>query len=143
MKYSIKTEIEIRNEIAERLRYVRENLIINGVKISAGQFAEIFDTSEDKIRNYENSRSNISIELLIDLYYHGINPIFILTGDGSVYANNSSGIELQKQSLNSDLPGKIVELRKIDTSHYNEDELLSIINAAAGDIANRLRNKKE
>ncbi|MCX6155789.1 MAG: hypothetical protein NT007_16710 [Candidatus Kapabacteria bacterium] len=135
--------MELKQEISERLRFIRENLIVKGIRLSAAQFADMFDTSEDKIRNYENARSNVSIELLILLYRHGINPIFLLTGEGSWFAENKAGKQLASDFKTSKNAGLITNLVKIDGSSLADRKAVRIVNAAAGDIKASIKSKKK
>jgi hypothetical protein len=77
-------------EIGQRLRQVRE-IFHEGAKLSADQFAFLLDETGDRIRNYELGRATISVRLLHKLYSKGINPTYIITGEGDVFVNNEIG----------------------------------------------------
>lgn len=101
------TELNI--EAGKRLRKVRD-VFHDGVKLSADQFAFILDETGDRIRNYELGRASISIRLLLSLYKRGINPTYIITGEGDIFADNKAGkdrkeairINYEKGKLESD-----------------------------------------
>lgn len=82
--------------IGKRLREIR-NIANEGTKLSANQFAHLLDETRDKILNYENGRASVSIKLLINLYYRGFSPVYILTGEGSIFADNEAGISMRKK----------------------------------------------
>ena len=76
--------------IGRRLREVRE-IFNEGGKISTTQFAYLLSETRDRISNYENGRSAVPIKLLYELYLRGINPNYIITGEGEVFADNDAG----------------------------------------------------
>jgi len=98
---------EIDSKIGERLRFIR-SIFNEGGKLSANQFAHILNETVHKILNYENGRASVPPELLITLYHRGINPIFILTGEGSIFAPNEEG-EKFAQRLRGKIPEKFFE----------------------------------
>lgn len=82
-------------DIGSRLKEIR-CMMNEGAKLSAEQFAYLLEETGDRIRNYELGRAGVPARLLYNLYYRGFNPIYILTGEGSVYAPNSKGEEIRK-----------------------------------------------
>ena len=102
-------------QIGKRLREIRE--IFNfGVKLSAEQFAYIVDETGDKIRNYELGRANIPIRLVYKLYKHGIEPKYLLCGEGEIFAENEEGkrlrsiIEENIKKKKANLENKIIKV---------------------------------
>ncbi len=78
-----------------RLKEVR--LIFNqGQKLSSEQFAYLVDETSDRIKNYELGRASIPLRLLHQLYKKGINPNYIISGEGGMFAQNSQGLFLKK-----------------------------------------------
>lgn len=88
----------LEKESGERLKEIRM-LFNEGSKLSAAQFGFLLDESPDKIRNYELGRTQISIGLLYKLYKRGINPIYIITGEGNLFTNSETGKELRQTIL--------------------------------------------
>lgn len=77
-------------EVGERLKQIR--FIFNeGGKLSADQFAFILGETRDKIANYELGRAGLPVRVLLELYKRGINPVYIITGEGSIFADNREG----------------------------------------------------
>jgi transcriptional regulator with XRE-family HTH domain len=140
--------------IRKRLKDVRVKIFNEGVKLSAAQFAYILNTSENKIRNYELGRSSIPIELLAKLYYKGIDPVYILTGDGSVFAKNQAGDSLKGriedayaytsriQYAREPEPAEY-KSKDFDPSLLSDEDKIHQISAVAGDILKYIRKKKK
>jgi transcriptional regulator with XRE-family HTH domain len=76
--------------IGQRLRFVR-SIFNEGKKLSTEQFAHLLGESRDNIANYEHARASVPARVLIELYKRGINPTWVLTGDGDVFTNNLQG----------------------------------------------------
>jgi len=87
---NMKKSITINADVGNRLREIRA-LFNEGGKISAAQFAYLLNTSRDKIANYESGRSSLPLEIVYLLYQRGINPIYLICGEGSMFASNSEG----------------------------------------------------
>ncbi len=87
---------ELHKEIGQRLKLIR-HIIRDGSKISAREFGERFDETRDNIANYETGRAPVPIRLLHGLFYFGFNPIYLITGDGSFFAPNARGKELERR----------------------------------------------
>lgn len=83
------------NESGQRLRNLRE-ILNEGGKLSAEQFAFITNESQDKIINYELGRSAIPIKLLYEIYKRGFNPNYIISGIGSIFLDDDKGIKLRE-----------------------------------------------
>ena len=109
----------LQKEVGQRLREVRE-IFYEGNKLSARLFANTLGETKDNIANYENGKANIPNRLLIALYYKGFNPVYILTGEGSVFADNERGKELFKMNgKKNKLKGNVSSIFKPDTERIN------------------------
>lgn len=129
-------------EIGERLRRIR-HLANEGGKLSAKQFAYLLDETADKILNYESGRAAISISLLIKLYRRGFNPIYLLTGEGSCFADNEQGLILQNK-VDSRPNNPSVSDLKLDDDLTLEEMIhrAEQFSVAAGDILKAIKEKK-
>ncbi|MEI6091301.1 MAG: hypothetical protein WCR42_12675 [bacterium] len=90
----MKKSISLNPGIGIRLREVRA-LFNEGGKISATQFAYLLNTNRDKISNYETGRSSLPLEIIYLLYQRGINPVYLICGEGSMFASNAEGIKFE------------------------------------------------
>src|SRR5690606_18123630 len=99
-------------KVGIRLREIRE-IFHDGVKLTADQFAFLLDETGDKIRNYETGRATISIRLLISLYKQGINPTYLITGEGNIFADNEAGKNRQNAIRLNYEKGKLEDDNKI------------------------------
>lgn len=133
---------KLQTEIGERLRGIRENIFFSGVKLSAKQFADKLGSTVDKIRNYETGRSSVSDEFLVMLYRSGINPIFVLTGEGSVFSPNDTGRQLEEVSGNSKKTVSESIPSNYETEKMSDNELIDLFTVAAGDLKKRLEEKR-
>jgi len=120
---------ELNQAIGKRLRLVRY-IFNEGGKLSAQQFAFLLNETRDKIISYELGRSSIPVRMLIELYKRGINIIWLLTGEGEIFAKNGAGRRF-KHSIKLDANADIENLVKIDDGNYN----FPILKVAAGKIA--------
>lgn len=116
-----------------------------GGKLSAMQFAHLLGETRDRIANYESGRTGIPAKLLYELYKRGINPVYIVAGKGSMFAENESGrllrerFEERKQSAGlGDV--KIVSLPEGGGAIDPKYSRPRIYTAAAGEIK---RKKKK
>ena len=127
----------INSEIGKRLRLVR-NIFNEGGKLSAQQFAFLLNETRDKIISYELGRSSIPIRMLVELYNRGINIIWLLTGEGDIFAKNEAGRRF-KNNIKFEINAKseIEKLMKIDDA----DRDFPILKVAAGKIVKS--SKKE
>ncbi|HRP03186.1 MAG TPA: helix-turn-helix transcriptional regulator [Candidatus Kapabacteria bacterium] len=82
-------------ETGQRLRNLRE-ILNEGGKLSAEQFAFLINESRDRIINYELGRSSIPIKLLYEIYKRGFNPNYIISGEGSLFTNNNNGNKIKE-----------------------------------------------
>jgi transcriptional regulator with XRE-family HTH domain len=131
----------LNKQIGKRLREIR-NIANEGTKLSARQFAHLLNETTDKILNYENGRAAVSVQLLINLYNRGFNPVYILTGEGSKFADNDAGITLKNKLSEMDDTRKPHEL---NTDNNSIEELIKKareFNVAAGNILESLEKKK-
>ena len=92
----MKKSISINQEIGTRLREVR-TLFNEGGKVSATQFAYLLNTTRDKIANYESGRSALPLTIIFLLYQRGINPIYLICGEGSMFAPNMEGRNFEQK----------------------------------------------
>ena len=83
--------------IGKRLQEVRR-IYNNGFRCSVEQLASEISETPANIRNYECGKAGIPNRVLVALYRNGINPIYILTGDGTPYAPNDEGKALESRS---------------------------------------------
>ncbi len=125
-----------------RLREVR-HIFNEGDKLSAKQFAYLLDETQDKILNYENGRAAISLQLLVNLYYRGVNPVYILTGEGEIFADNEAGKSLKsKIKIASNRRASVVPIDIHVGRSFGEIYVrASQYSAAAGDIQKILKEK--
>lgn len=132
----------LNKEIGARLRLIR-SIFNEGGKLSAEQFAYLFNQNTDKILNYELGRASIPLELLISLYERGYNPIFILTGKETIFANNSEGkkrkkeLEMRGINVQNLALQNVVSIEKLEENNSK----YPVIGVAAGNI--RTKRKKE
>lgn len=82
-------------EMGARLKEIR-NIMNEGTKLSAEQFAYLLEETGDRIRNYELGRAGVPARLLFNLYHRGFNPIYVITGEGSMYAPTDKGEEIKE-----------------------------------------------
>lgn len=137
---------ETKKEIGKRLRRIR-NIFLEGGKVSARQFADALGETKDNIANYENGRAHIPNRLLIALYERGFNPIYILSGEGSLFATNTQG-----RALMEIFDLKKMQKRRNESSNDNDFSKFSIrdlerkvyqFQVAAGDIMKIIEKKKQ
>ena len=131
----------LNREIGKRLRQIR-SVTNEGSKLSARQFAHLMNETADKILNYEVGRAAVSVQLLINLYYRGFNPVYILTGEGSMFADNEKGREFRSKLNKGEIRS---DDRKNETESDSVDELIKKAqeyNVAAGDILKTIGKKK-
>ncbi len=123
------------NEIGKRLRFIRENYIMPGIKLSANQVAKLLNSTSDKILNYERGLSNIPNAILISLYQLGINPVYILTGEENVFANNTNGKLLAEKY-------KIISKNQSLYIKKLSDDNFKTVKAAAKDLRENFDEKR-
>lgn len=132
----------LNKEIGIRLRLIR-SIFNEGGKLSAEQFGYLLNQSTDKILNYELGRAAVPLELLINLYERGYNPVFILTGKESIFAYHSEGKkrkrELEARGINiSNLINQsVVSVEKLEGTQTE----LPLLKVAAGEI--KFKRKKD
>jgi len=151
----------LNKEIGERIRFIR-SIFNEGGKLSASQFAHLLGESVHKILNYESGRVQVPPSFLLSLYKRGVNPIFILSGEGEMFAPNAAGREL-KRKLEAKLSPKQSESpsKREDTQTEHKpsalptnvpipeariDELIELARSytvAAGDIMRLLSLRKK
>lgn len=89
--------IDLNLEIGNRLREIRD-IFHEGAKLSAEQFAFVLDETGDRIRNYEIGRASVNVRVLHKLYEKGINPTYLITGEGDIFADNEAG-RLRRETI--------------------------------------------
>jgi len=94
--------LELNKNIGNRIKAIR-HIYNEGIRLTVEQFAHLLDINTEKLLNYESGRSALPISVLLELYNRGINPIFILTGNGEIFANNNVGRSLKKSILNKNI----------------------------------------
>ncbi len=136
---------ELQKKIGQRLREIRL-LFLEGDKVSARQFANALGEKKDSITNYEMGKAGIPNRLLLKLYERGFNPVYILTGEGSVFADNENG-QVVKEKIHSknNKKSNIQNIREIDLTKLSLNELERKViqyQVAAGDIQKIIEKKK-
>ena len=128
--------------MGKRLREIR-HVFFEGRKVSTRQFAEFISETKDNIANYENGRAFIPNRLLVSLYLRGYNPIFLLTGESSMYADNEAGAALRAAAA-SQIGGSVEILSP------ESDKRISIaaephedFSVAAGDVSKAMNKNKK
>ena len=137
---------DINKAIGKRIQTVRKNYLGDGYELTTAQMAKILYCSKDKVLNFENGRTKVTPEILILLYNRGINPIFILTGEGSAFADNAAGeiIKQRQKQVIYKRSSKVMYLNEPRAFHpdeLSEEDKLNLISAVAGNILEE-RNKK-
>ncbi len=141
---------DTQKEIGKRLQEIR-NVYNNGFKASIEQFAGELGETKYNISNYESGKANIPNRLLLSLYDKGINPLYILTGEGSKFSDNVEGRKF-KDKPESPAPGKEILKSNVEIvpnfeiSGKTIDELLqqaAYYSAAAGDIMKIIKEKRK
>ncbi|MDX9790065.1 MAG: helix-turn-helix transcriptional regulator [Candidatus Kapabacteria bacterium] len=133
--------ISYSEQVGDRLKKIR--FIFNeGGKLSADQFAFLLGETRDKIANYELGRAGLPIRVIYELYKRGINPVYLISGEGSIFADNyegqnfrarvaikvKSGWKFSQQSLDILLPSLEID----------KDKLVNIeLKLAAGKISSK------
>lgn len=131
-------------EIGNRLRDIRY-IFNEGSKLSAKQFAYLMNETTDRILNYENGRAAISLQLIVNLYRRGINPTYLLIGDGDRFADNDEG-RLFKKKIAGLENSKVELLTAPVVDELSLTQMLDMAvkyQVAAGDIIQVLRKKTE
>ena len=130
-----------KKEVGKRLKEIRE-FFNEGDKLYVKQFAYLLGESEHNMRNYERGLANIPISVLAELHKRGVNSNYIITGQGSKFADNEAGRNLQSR----------IEIKTgISSDEVNLDDMpiedlwkkASEFTAKAGDIMEIIRKKSE
>lgn len=121
----------LNNSIGGRLKKIR--LIFNeGRKLSAEQFGHLIGESRDNVTNYESGRAGLPVRVLFELYKRGINPIYLISGEGSMFAPNSAG-ESFKARIESKIM-QITEISPVTDDLLNELSKAEVLYVAAGRV---------
>lgn len=126
-------------EIGKRLREIREKHYAK-FKLSLSDFAEELNEKMFNIANYEAGKANLPNRVLVALYDKGFNPSYILTGEGSIFADNDAGKTRKDQY--SEIEDLSTESE--DLSNLTIDELFNKAikyNAAADSIMKYLKKR--
>jgi len=120
------SNIELNKDIGIRLKSVR--LICNeGTYFTVKQFAHLLNITTERLLNYESGRSELPINVLIELYNRGINPIFLLTGEGEVFTKNDIGKSLKDKILNKNIDYKLA-IENTLSNFYKKDRKIKNLN---------------
>ncbi len=120
-------------DIGSRLKEIRTRYYSKH-KLSVADFAEELAESKFNIANYERGIANVTNKVLVALYEKGFNPTYILTGEGSIFADNTAG------KNRAELTSKVIA----NASPVNIDiseQIKEAMKAVAGDLATILRNE--
>jgi hypothetical protein len=134
----------IQVEISNRLKEVRTKYF-EAFKLSTAQFSIELEESEFNLQNYESGKASIPNRLLIALYYKGINPIYILTGEGEIYADTPQGRARRERVAKSKTEGTLHSFQMLNTSGMTIQELIeqaTQYTAVAGDIMKLVKEKQ-
>ncbi|MFA6569844.1 MAG: hypothetical protein WCT77_01260 [Bacteroidota bacterium] len=130
----------LQKEIGKRLKEIRK-IYLDGTSVSARQLAENIGETKDNIANYENGKANVPNRVMIALYNKGFNPVYILTGENSMFADNTAG-----KALNAIIKEKNKSnVKRILKISDEQDKIIEFVEkqkplkAAAG---NMIKNKK-
>ncbi len=133
--------ITYQEEVGARLKQIR-SIFNEGGKLSADQFAFLLGETRDKIANYELGRASLPIRVLYELYKRGINPIYIISGEDSIFANNEVGQIFKEKIIEKIKLG--AKFNSISQEILNEElkieqktENQGIIKLAAGKISKK------
>ena len=113
-------------EIGVRLREIR-SIFNGGRRAFIKQFAAELNEPETNIANYENGKASLPNRVLVALYNMGYNPTYILTGEGSRYADNAAGKKLQSglsasssvnPTDNEESGGNVIVISNVDLKRF-------------------------
>ncbi|MCX7737660.1 MAG: hypothetical protein N2319_13245 [Candidatus Kapabacteria bacterium] len=119
----------LNKEIGARLKEVRK-IYNGGYKATIEQFAALLGESKYNLTNYENGKASLPVRVLKVLYDIGINPLYIINGYGSKFADNEAGNKLKEKI-------EFQNEQEKDYSKMTSEELLEqakILSVAAGNI---------
>jgi len=132
-------------EIGKRLKEIREKHYAK-FKLSISDFAEELNEKMFNIANYEAGKANLPNRVLVALYDKGFNPSYILTGEGTLFADNYIGRERSMQKGGDKNTKENSDTNKEDLNNLTVDELFNKAieyNAAADDIMKYLKMRRE
>jgi hypothetical protein len=103
---------------------------------------------KDSITNYEMGKAGIPNRLLVKLYDRGFNPVYIISGEGSLFADNDKGKALKEklESRKNSNGTSVQNIRELDLSKLSLSELERKVmqyQVAAGDILKIIEMKKK
>jgi hypothetical protein len=130
-------------DIAARLKEIR-TIVLEGESLSAPQFAKLLGEKSINYQNYESGKANLPVRVLVGLYKRGFNPTYILTGEGSVFADNKKGRELRKSiAAKEETKGNIAKMapvKYVEESSPDYDSLDNLANELSA-IAEKIRKQ--
>jgi hypothetical protein len=136
---------EFNTLVGIRLKKIR-HIFNEGGRLTAEQFAYLIGESGDKIRNYELGRSALPLRVVWILYERGINPVYLISGEGSVFADNHAGrVFKSKVEARNKITGDVEliniysDKKSINEKSYKHNEDIGkyeipVVRAAAGRI---------
>jgi len=122
-------------ETGKRLREAREFLLKIQTKEDLAEFLKIAGITQEQLKNYESGRTAVPSPLLVLLYELGINPTYILTGEGTKFAGNPSGMIVKAATLGEIDKSQDIKLLKLNPALTSEDSKFRILRAVAGNIS--------
>lgn len=130
---------DLKTQSGERLKQIRK-IFNEGYKLTINQFAQLVGETKDRMANYESGRSSLPNHLLINLYKRGVNPVYILTGEGSIFADTPAGKELKKKIGTDDDDNRELDLEKAPLDILIDKAQSHTV--AAGNIWEIIRKKR-
>ncbi len=118
-------------DIGKRLRLIR-HFFNEGRKLSAEQFGHLLGESRDNIMNYESGRAGVPVRVLFELFTRGINPIFIIAGEGDVFTANEAGTSFKERLQKRNF--EFGEVTPINIKVERDDTRFRIGKVAAGEL---------
>jgi transcriptional regulator with XRE-family HTH domain len=85
-------------EFAEKL----DNFIKINYKNYA-QFAKFSGIDSSRLNSYLKGRSHPKLNKLEDFYYAGVNPNWLITGQGSMFSDSEKGLQLHEAYIEKTL----------------------------------------
>lgn len=131
---------DINTEIGIRLKKIR-SIFNEGGELTGNQFAYLLGENGDKIRNYESGRSALPVKVLLELYYRGISPVYVISGEGSIFADNDAGRDFAEKIAGRRDEGSI-KLIHFELNELNDSIEICQQKAAAGIIKLRKNEDK-
>ena len=109
---------EFNKIIGKRIKAIR-SVYNEGVRLTVKQFAHLLGISKNQLLNFESGRTALPINILFELYNRGISIVFIVAGDGDVFANNNCGKSLKQKLLNNSIDYNTIIQKLLITNNDN------------------------